>query len=98
MKKTIYKTVYTIEVLTEENETYDYDLDGLAYEITNGDASGHLKTTMPVAVVGKDAVKECEKHGTDPEFFGMDKDGNVLSDYIDDMLNDRFDELTDQEN
>jgi len=75
-KKTLYKTTYTIEVLTEEN--VNYDLSDLSDVITDGEASGHEFRTKTVKVVGKDAVKECKKHGTDPEFFQMDEEGNDI--------------------
>ena len=74
--KILYKTTYTIEVLTEEKEIYD--LNDLVYEINEGDASGHELSTKTVMVEGKDAVKECEKHGTDTDFFQMDEDGNEI--------------------
>ena len=74
--KKLYKTTYTVEVLTEEKVIYD--LDDLPYEIRVGDASGHELSTKTVMVEGMDAVKECEKHGTDTNFFQMDEDGNEI--------------------
>jgi hypothetical protein len=83
-EKVLYKTTYTIEVLTEEN--VNYDLSELSDVITDGEASGHELRTKTVKVVGKEAVKECEKHGTDTEFFNMDKEGNEIEDdYINNM-------------
>ena len=75
-KKKLYKTTYTIEVLTDEESIFD--LQGLVYEIQDGDASGHELSTKTVIVEGMDAVKECEIHGTDIDFFQMDEDGNEI--------------------
>ena len=74
--KILYKTTYTIEVLTEEKELFN--LQELLYEIEEGDASGHELRAKTVIVEGMDAVKECEIHGTDIDFFQMDEDGNEI--------------------
>lgn len=79
MKK-LYRNIIVLEVLSEnpiENET----LQDVVTETTIGEYSGNYDfTTNNEEVYGKDAVMLCEKHGTDPEFFGMDNEGNEIED------------------
>lgn len=79
-KKKLYKTVIQIEVLSEER--YEGNaLDVIHYDITEGHCSAILvDITRDQILEGEDSAKEVKKHGTSPEFFGMDECGSVLDD------------------
>lgn len=79
MKKKLYKTIVQVEILSEEpvNDDFCNNLSGIAYEIQRGDMSGIIETTlMNKEVIGEEAVKEVNRHGTGTDFFMMDEDGN----------------------
>jgi len=74
MKKKLYKTIITVEVISDE--PYNGGLGDLAYDTTEGDCSGAISWGEPTELVGMDAVKALEEQGSEPEFFGMDSEGN----------------------
>ncbi len=76
MKKTksLYHTQVTIDILSEEPIS-DIDMNTLTYQLTYGDWSGKINQSKTNQVDGEEAVKMCLEHGTDPEFFQMDKSG-----------------------
>ena len=80
MKKRLYKTIIQIEVLSED--PYDFiGLDMTHEDITDGDCSGITKVISQNKIIeGKEAASEVHKHGTDPSFFNMDKEGNISVD------------------
>lgn len=87
MKKTIYRHVLTVEILSEEplNENGSWPLEEIASAITDGDWSGATTwTKVNEPVEGKDAVKAVIGQGSDPEFFQMDKEGNDLNEDLED--------------
>lgn len=81
-KKKLYKTVIQIEVLSEE--PYEGNvLDDIYYDITEGHCSGILVDIARSQLLEvEDSVKEVKKHGTSPEFFGMDEHGFILDDEV----------------
>lgn len=80
MKKKIYKTVIQIGVLSEE-PINGMNLTRIVDEGDSGNFSIHTKDIIvDRVIVGKRAVNEMDKHGSDVEFFGMDKEGNELED------------------
>ena len=83
MKKKLYRTVIQIEVLSDEPYEGN-DLETIAYDITDGHCSGLLSDVVRnEEITGEDAVKQVKEHGSDPEFFEMDEEGNELEeDYI----------------
>ena len=84
MKKKLYKTIVTFEVLSSEPISGDATIDDLLYECDNGECSGYFPAAeMNIELEGEDAVNEVKKHGTDAEFFLMDENGNCLEDYDD---------------
>lgn len=80
MKKTIYKSTFIVEVLS------DQPIESMSLiDIAEGGVDGDLSiiTTDKVnnkPVKGIFAVRELQKHGSDTEFFGMDSKGNELED------------------
>ena len=83
MKKTIYRHLLTVEVLSEEplDPSMSWSLRDIACEIYDGSFSGATTwTTVNEPLTGKVAVKTILAQGSDPEFFRMDNDGNEIED------------------
>lgn len=76
--KTIYKTILTIEILSESLFNGE-SLTDIVYEITDGDWSGNVKIlSQNEALTGNEAVTAIVSHGMDAEFFSMDDNGNEI--------------------
>jgi hypothetical protein len=79
--KKLYKSKLTIEVLSDEPIPEHASLESIQEAIEYGPSSGRvLWNSRNKEISGENAVKECEKHGTDPDFFMMDYNGNELHD------------------
>ena len=77
-KKTIYRTVVSFVVLSEEPLRGDMSVEDIGYEAEYGDyVKGELNFKQ-TEVIGKVAVNELDKLGSSAEFFNMDNDGNEL--------------------
>lgn len=76
-KRKFYKTVVTVEVLSEEPLECD-DLGDVNYAITQGDCSGTMNMGGSRKISAKTMAKELLKQGSAPEFFGLDEKGNDL--------------------
>lgn len=80
MKKTLYKTVVVVEVLSEEPIGGKMTLSDVLYECEEGSMSMlTLDKVCDKPIKGVKAVKELDLHGTDYEFFGMDSKGNEIN-------------------
>jgi len=78
-KKVIYRTVFQFEVLSEEPVDVSMSFIDIVRECNEGDFSGSEKVIIHnEPVVGKKAANLVQKQGSDPEFFGMDKNGNEI--------------------
>ena len=80
-KRKFWKTVITLEVLSED-EPID-DSEGLLEiydEITYGACSGISNVVKQQQLTPKEAAEALIKQGSDPEFFGIDEDGNEVED------------------
>lgn len=78
MKKTLYKTIIQVEVLSETPVTDEFchNLSALGHEITQGEMSGLITTLASnVELEGEGAVRECNLHGTSTDFFMMNEQG-----------------------
>ena len=78
MNKQFYKTIYEIEILSEYELPGWMSVEQIAYEITSGGCSAafnHIKTQK---LSGKECAKELMNQGSDPEFFGIDENGDDL--------------------
>ena len=74
-----YKTIITIEVLTETPIMYSMSMADISREIEGGDFSGKYETIIENEVVdGKIASEILLEHGSDTEFFLLDEDGNDI--------------------
>ena len=72
-----WKTIRTIEVLTQGNKPPYYDnLDELAYDISHGDASGGTIGETQVELTAQEMADALDAHGSDPEFLGIQVDGD----------------------
>lgn len=81
MKK-FFKTTITIEILSEKkyNST---DLETIAYDITDGDCSGKIEVTKYEELTPQETAKELLAQGSDPEFFGLNIEGEDVEELED---------------
>lgn len=79
MKKKIYRTVIKLVVLSPEPISDNMDMGSIWEETQEGEfLAGEMTLGKSKPVVGKSAVIEVEKAGSDAEFFRMDAQGNDL--------------------
>lgn len=71
-----YKTIVTVEVLSEEPIPNWTDLENLNYQITYGDWSGEVNIGTSEEVDAKTIAKLLINQGSDPGFFNLDQEGN----------------------
>jgi len=70
-----YRHVFTLEVLSADDTLDDLDLDGIAYEIVNGGASGMFLDTTVEEVTRERMAELLINQASDPEFLlGEDED------------------------
>jgi hypothetical protein len=70
-----YRVVYQVEVLSET--PYDtVNLNDIACDIYDGPCGGNVKIVESQEVGGAVMAKLLQGQGSDPEFFGIDNDGN----------------------
>lgn len=79
-KRKFFRTVFTIEVLSEEPADPDICLEDLAHAITEGPWSGDIKTDGSAAVNGKKMAKLLVAQGSDPSFFRLTDKGEDSED------------------
>jgi hypothetical protein len=78
-KKTIYKSVIIVEVLSDEPICGDMLLHEIAEECETGDFSGkHYYKVCNQPIKGIKAAKAIIEQGSSPEFFQMDENGNEI--------------------
>jgi len=80
-----FKTVITVTVLTENGPvSEEASLGTIAHQIKEGDWSGEVEHDGGTELTAKEAAEALIAQGSDPEFFGIDADGNLIdSDYLD---------------
>ena len=79
MKKTLYVNRILLEFVSEEPIDSDTKMETLIEDAVSGDLSMiTFDKVVNKPVKGMRAVKVLDEHGTDYEFFGMDKFGNEL--------------------
>ncbi len=83
-KRKFYKTLVTIEVLSEDKPVADdltaEDLYRVADEILDGSWSGAVKVSDPVELSGEEAAQALIEQESDPSFFNLAADGRDLDD------------------
>lgn len=72
MGRKYYRTIITIEVLTAD-APHSGDVGALAYDITEGDASGRV-TTEVEEVTAEKMAELLKAQGSDPEFLLSEDD------------------------
>ena len=78
MPKKFYRTTYRVVVLSEEQPLTTTALEDVNYEITYGHCSGVVEITEAEELTAAEAARELEAQGSDPEFFGLDAEGNEV--------------------
>ena len=74
-EKKFYKTTITLEVLSEQEIGSCINLEYLSREIESGDFSGSVVGFESEKIDGKETANKLISHGSDPEFFMIDADG-----------------------
>lgn len=80
-KRKFYRTVYQIEVLSEEKFDNEggMSLTDIDNAITDGDCSGRVTFIVNnEEKTGKEMAELLKEQGSDPEFFQLDENGNDL--------------------
>ena len=80
-KRKFYRTIVTVEVLSEEpylEPVEDDDLQVLSYDIGVGDCSGRVNWGESQEVDGPTMARLLQEQASDPEFFGLDENGEDL--------------------
>ncbi len=68
------KTIIEVVIISEDG--YDpAGLDGVHYDITDGECSGKWNIVSQRTLNPKQAAKELLKQGSDPSFFQLDENG-----------------------
>jgi hypothetical protein len=78
MDKRYYKTTVVVTVLSEYEPPVWNDLADLNYLITDGHCSGMVATTDEIEVSAKQMAQLLINQNSDPEFFGLDENGNEI--------------------
>jgi hypothetical protein len=78
MKKKLYKTVIQIEVLSEEPIPDGMSIEEIANEAMDGGYSMVSGIKSSKVIEGKRAANAAHAQGSDPDFFGMDENGNEI--------------------
>ena len=68
-KTRFYKTTYTIEVLTTDENLAHLNLEDIAYQCTHGECSGEVKDEFLVELSRENMLEALEEQGTDPSFL-----------------------------
>lgn len=69
----LYKNVYRIEVLSDENAAF-MDLADINYQITEGHASGLVTWVASGELTPEEMFEELKLQGSDPDFFSDGED------------------------
>jgi len=76
-----WKTTIQVEVLSECTPIGGHEtLEEICNFITTGGGSGTHKIIETKVLTPSQAAQELIKQGSDPEFFGLDKNGNDIED------------------
>ena len=73
-----YKTIYTIEVLSEEPIPDELSMLQIIEEASDGDYSYECVGHAEVELTPKEAAEALIAQNSDPEFFGLHEDGTPV--------------------
>lgn len=79
MNRKFYKTIFTVEVLSEDEPADGLNLKDIDYEITEGHMSGVVKDPIVIELTAKEAAQALLEQASDPEFFLLTAEGEDLS-------------------
>jgi hypothetical protein len=74
-KRKFYRTVYTIEILSEGPVPGDLDLEEIMGEVADGTYSAR-SSSRAVEIDAVTCARDLVAHGRKPGQFGLDADGN----------------------
>jgi len=74
-KRKFYKTVFTVEILSEEPVGQEASLEEVAYAIGEGPCSGQVKFKSEKVLDGKQAALALQVQASDPGFFRLTDKG-----------------------
>jgi len=80
-----FKQVIQIEILSEDVPLEWDNLENIDFAITSGDSSGKITEISSDQVTPQEMAKLLQEQHSDPEFFGLDENGNDLMDEDDDI-------------
>ena len=75
-----YRTIYEIEVLSDDARSADMSLSDIEYEITEGHCSGTVSCTVHEVVSAEQMAELLLAHGSDPSFLLSDEDMDEMVD------------------
>jgi hypothetical protein len=79
-ERNFYRTVFRIEVLSEE--PYEYNgLEQLGVDISTGDCSGKVTEEINEKINGETAARLLLEQGSEPSFFQLDDDGKDIEQF-----------------
>jgi hypothetical protein len=81
-KRKFFRTVVTIEILSEDEPFDTDDLGAIAGAIDSGPCSGSVKVVSVDEVDGGHMAKLLQEQASDPEFFQLDSEGNDLEEGV----------------
>lgn len=70
-----FRTVYQVEVLSEDTPADNLSISEIAEAVTDGDCSGDLTVVSVEEKTGPEIVQLLLAQGSAPEFFGLDETG-----------------------
>lgn len=76
--KTIYKTTFTLIVLSEQPLPLGVSLSDIQYETDDGEWLLQALEGNKTELSGTEAVEAIKQAGSEPGFFNMDQEGNEI--------------------
>ena len=74
-----HRTVFKVEVLSEDRIPDDCTLEHIAYQTNDGEWVGRKTRVESKVLTGKEAADALHKIGSCPSFFQLDDDGDDMA-------------------
>lgn len=78
MTKKFFKTLFTVEVLSEDEPVTNLGLEDIARAIYEGDCSGVTQLSSVQELTPKEMAVALKTQGSDPGFFGLTDGGKLI--------------------
>ena len=75
-----HRTIFLVEVLTDDGPYNPDDLGQIHHDITTGGASGQFEMTSSIPVSGETMANLLQSQGSEPGFFSLTDEGKPLED------------------